>query len=44
MGVYESYKAMATKIGKSIGTLSSQVKRCLDVLRQAGSIRAWLET
>lgn len=44
MGQYESYKALAAKIGKSIGTLSSQVKRCMDVLRQAEPIRLWLET
>lgn len=43
MGQYKSYKALAAKIGRSIGTLSSQVKRCLDVLRRAEPIRLWLE-
>jgi RNA polymerase sigma factor (sigma-70 family) len=44
MGRYASYKILAAKIGKSIGTLSSQVKRCLDILRKAEPIRIWLET
>ena len=43
MGRYDSYSALAAQIGKSIGTLSSQVKRCLDILRRAGAIKIWLE-
>ena len=44
MGHYKNYKALAEKIGKSIGTLSSQVKRCLDILRRAEPIKLWIET
>jgi RNA polymerase sigma factor (sigma-70 family) len=43
MGQYKSYKALAEKVGKTIGTLSSQVKRCLDMLRKAEPLRLWLE-
>jgi RNA polymerase sigma factor (sigma-70 family) len=42
LGRYGSYKELAAKIGKSIGTLSSQVKRCLDILRAARPLKVWL--
>jgi RNA polymerase sigma factor (sigma-70 family) len=42
-GVYASYKALAKALGKSIGTLSAQIKRCLDELRRVDGIRQWLE-
>ena len=41
-GYFQSYKALAEHFGKSIGTLSSQVKRCLDQLRGIEEIREWL--
>ena len=43
MGQYENYKVLAQEFGRSIGTLSSQIKRCLDELRQVGVIKEWLE-
>jgi len=42
-GRYKSYKVLAEKFGKTIGTLSSQIKRCLDLLRLNDEIRLWLE-
>ena len=42
-GKHENYRAFAHALGKTIGTLSSQIKRCLDELREAKEIRAWLE-
>ena len=42
-GLYDSYRELAAACGRSIGTLSSQIKRCLDELRQDADIKAWLE-
>lgn len=44
MGGCDSYKTLADKLGKSIGTLSSLIKRCLDKLRMVEEIRVWLKS
>ena len=43
LGEFDSYKSLAKHFGLSIGTLSSQIKRCLDRLLGVKEIKAWLE-
>lgn len=43
MGVYKDYQSLAAALGKAVGTVSSQVKRCIDQLRMHQPLREWLE-
>ncbi len=43
LGVFDSYRALADHFGRTVGTLSSTIKRCLDRLRDMPEVKTWLQ-
>jgi len=43
IGVYESFKELSIILGKAVGTLSSQINRCIKLIREITEINTWIE-
>jgi len=41
LGLYESYTELARSLGSSVGTVSGQVRRCLNLLAQSRELADW---
>lgn len=42
LGMVESYQELSELLGASVGTISAQVKRCMDMLAKCPELRSWL--